>query len=156
VGYGANGWRFERAYTGFLLPALLAACFYGFLLGERVRPARARAWVVPSAALLTVVGLASLAPALLEVRDRITTRESAWDRQDAQLRAERAHQVQRVRYSPNPIDSLSEPFKMPFAERDWARGCVQDYYRVEDLLPSSRWLQSSDAALYRRVHPYAS
>lgn len=157
LGYGDLGWKFDRTYTSFLYPALLAFCFYGALAGEALGRRRVvRVLVVPVAAALAVTGIGSVVPALGDVQRQVTDRAEAWDEQDVDLRGEASAGVQTARYTPHQIDALSEPFRMPFYPRDWAAHCVERYYRLVKVEPSQSWLESPASEKYRRVHPHAS
>lgn len=146
-GYGPAGWTYGRAWTNFLLPALLALAVYGVLLGRlaaryltggdaRAGAGRRTPALLLTGAAATVFCLASAAHLVPVVRGMGTdtvVRSAAWDKQDSRIRHEVAHGATAVTYTPLRAPALAEPFFTRTYSRDWVAQCVSHYYRVNRI-----------------------
>ncbi|MDX2558835.1 hypothetical protein PV371_04120 [Streptomyces sp. TX20-6-3] len=141
-GYGVTGWTYARTWTNFLVPMLLILCAYGTWAGHRLGRVllapRPGVRVARAVTLLAVGGLA-VASAIALVRPVYSTttgtvaRGVAWDRQNAQIRADIANGATEVTYRPMHIGWLAEPFFTKVYARDWAAQCAARYYEVDRL-----------------------
>lgn len=150
TGYGPNGWGYDRAWTNFIVVALLVLVLVGFLLGEeaarRVGPRRPGALL--AAAALSCLTLLSLLPSALDLSSDVRTRAEGWDRQNARIVREARAGQRDVVYTPAPIGGLVEPFFYD-PQHDWQVPCISNWYRIDTLHPSSAWLRTPDAARYK-------
>jgi hypothetical protein len=150
IGYGPNGWTYERTWTNFLYPVLLTLCFYGVLLGRflasTVIRRREMVAVVATAGIVAIVGLVSVLPGLTSMTHDLGTRAKAWDAQDVRIRHEVLLGKDRATYVPYRIGGLSEPFSYRSYEQDWVRRCVMQWYSVDDFMQDKRWLRKADPA----------
>jgi hypothetical protein len=150
IGYGPNGWTYERTWTNFLYPVLLTLCFYGVLLGRFLASTVIRRQemvaVVATAGIVAIVGLVSVVPGLTSMTHDLGTRAKAWDAQDVRIR----HQVllgkDRATYVPYRIGGLSEPFSFRSYQQDWVRRCTMQWYSVDDFVQDKNWLRTADPA----------
>lgn len=140
TGYGDVGWTYGRTWTSFLLPLLLALCAYGTWGGYRLglllrtagRPA-ARAAVLVAAGAVAVGSTAALVRPVYDLTTSTVVRATAWDRQNARIRAEVAAGAREVAYRPLLIGGLTEPLFARTYERDWAARCTATYYGVDRI-----------------------
>ena len=161
-GYGPDGWRYQRAWTSFLMPAIVTAALYGaaagYWLGRRVsgRPRNVAlpvmAALLAASALFSTVLLASIVPRTTALVHEMTDRAKAWDENNAAVQQQIREGKRVVRFTPTPIRNSNEPFR--FATRpDWARNCATAYYGVDQLIPSAEWLSTPDSAAWREENP---
>jgi hypothetical protein len=161
-GYGPSGWWYQRAWTSFLIPAIVTAALYGaaagYWLGRRVRGSQRNAAVPAMAALLGVsalfstVLLASIVPRNTSLVHEMTVRAKAWDKNDGAVERQVSEGKRRVQFTPTPISNSTEPFGAT-SRPDWARNCARVYYRVDQLIPSEEWLSTPDSAAWRNENP---
>ena len=157
-GYGPEGWRYERAWTNFLVPALFTAAMYGvavgYWLGDRMRSRRA-VWIPAMMTLLVVsagfstVALASIVPRNLDLTQEMTIRAHNWDVNNAAVERQIRQGRRVVQFTPYPIANSTEPFKLTAPGTTWVDGCVRLYYGVDELVPSTSWLSSPASKQYR-------
>ncbi|MFF8836774.1 hypothetical protein [Streptomyces sp. NPDC015130] len=140
TGYGDVGWTYGRTWTSFLLPLLLVLCAYGTWGGYRMGLLlRASGRSAARAAALIAVGAVAVGSTAALVRPvyALTTstvvRATAWDRQNARIRAEVAAGAREVAYRPLLIGGLTEPLFARTYERDWAARCTATYYGVDRI-----------------------
>ena len=140
TGYGDVGWTYGRTWTSFLFPLLLALCAYGtwggYRLGLLLRTARrpaARAAVLVTVGAIAVGSTAALVRPVYELTTSTVVRASAWDRQNARIRAEIAAGAREVAYRPLLIGGLTEPLFASTYKRDWAAQCTSRYYGVDRI-----------------------
>ncbi len=157
-GYGPDGWRYQRAWTSFLAPAVGTAALYGaaagYWLGRQVSGRQRKAAVPVMAALLgasavsSTVLLASIVPRTTALVHEMTDRATAWDQNNAAVEQQIREGKRIVSFTPTPIRNSNEPFR--FATRpEWARNCATAYYGVDQLIPSEEWLSTPDSAAWR-------
>ncbi|MFB7589820.1 hypothetical protein [Streptomyces sp. NPDC056169] len=140
TGYGAVGWTYGRTWTSFLFPLLLALCAYGTWGGYRLglllrragRPA-ARAAALVAVGAIAVGSTAALVRPVYELTTSTVVRATAWDRQNARIKAEVAAGAREVAYRPLLIGGLTEPLFARTYERDWAAQCTATYYGVDRI-----------------------
>ncbi len=150
IGYGPNGWTYERTWTNFLYPVLLTLCFYGVLLGRLIAASVVRrnetAAVIATAGIVALVGLASVLPGLTAMTHDLSTRAHAWDAQDARIRHQVGLGKDRATYVPYRIGGVAEPFSYRSYEQDWVRRCTMQWYSVDDFMQDKSWLRTADPA----------
>ena len=150
IGYGPNGWTYERTWTNFLYPFLLTLCFYGVLLGRLLAKTVVRrsemVGVIATAGVVVLVGLASVLPHLTAMTHDLGNRAAEWDAQDARIRHQVGLGKDRATYVPYRIGGLSEPFSYRSYQQDWVRRCTMQWYSVDDLVHDKRWLRTADPA----------
>lgn len=150
IGYGPNGWTYERTWTNFLYPVLLTLCFYGVLLGRFLAATVVRSnemvAVIATGGTVALVGLASLVPGLTTTTHDLSTRAHAWDAQDVRIRHQVSLGKDRATYVPYRIGGLSEPFSYRSYEQDWVRRCTMQWYSVDDFMQDKSWLRTADPA----------
>ncbi|MEU3476928.1 DUF6056 family protein [Streptomyces sp. NPDC033754] len=140
TGYGDVGWTYGRTWTSFLLPLLLTLCAYGTWGGYRLglllrragRPA-ARAAALVAVGAIAVGSTAALVRPVYELTTSTVVRATAWDRQNARIRAEAAAGARDVAYRPLLIGGLTEPLFARTYARDWAAQCTATYYGVDRI-----------------------
>jgi hypothetical protein len=160
-GYGPNGWTYERAWTSFLIPAIVTAALYGaaagYWLGRRVS-GRQRNLAVPAMALLGVsalfstVLLGSIVPRNTALVHEMTVRATAWDENNAAVERQISEGKRTVRFTPTPISGSTEPFRYTTSP-DWAGNCAAVYYGVDQLIPSEEWLSTPASDAWRKKNP---
>ncbi len=161
-GYGPEGWRFQRAWTSFLIPALVTAALYGaaagYWLGRRSgrwqQNARvpAMAALLGASALFGTVLLGSIVPRSTALVLDMSVRAKAWDQNNAAVEAQIREGRRIVRFTPTPISGSTEPFRLTTSP-DWARNCATAYYGVDTLIPSEEWLSTPASAEWRQKNP---
>lgn len=139
-GYGPTGWTYGRAWTNFLLPALLTLAGYGVLAGRllarRLADPRVRRRVpllagLAAAATVTCLGAAAhLLPVVRGMGSTTVVRAQEWDRQDALIRKEAAGGARVVTYRALQVPMLAEPYFTHDYAKDWVAQCVSRYYHV--------------------------
>ncbi len=161
-GYGPDGWRYQRAWTSFLIPAIVTAALYGaaagYWLGRRVGGSQ-RSKVVPAmaallgvSALFSTVLLGSIVPRNTSLVHEMTVRAKAWDKNDAAVERQIREGKRTVQFTPTPISKSTEPFRAT-TPPDWARNCATVYYRVDKLIPSEEWLSTPAPTAWRNENP---
>lgn len=155
VGYGPNGWTYERVWENFMVPFVATLALYGLLFGMWLRRTL-RVW--PAAITVVVAGalcaaaLGVLVPSLHSLSQDVVARRAAWDVQDAKIRRHAAAGEKVVSYTPTRIANMTEPFTYLVYQQDWVAHCVADYYGVDAIRPSRKWLRSPASATYRMYH----
>jgi len=157
-GYGPRGWRYERAWTNFLVPALFTAAVYavavGYWMGDRMRSRRGL-WIPAMMTLLVVsagfstVALASIVPRNWDLTQEMTIRAHNWDVNNAAVERQIRQGRRVVQFTPYPIANSTEPFTLTAPGSKWADGCAALYYGVDELVPSTSWLSSPASKQYR-------
>jgi hypothetical protein len=130
VGYGANGWTYERVWTNFVVSTLLSVVLVSALLGAWLRrrvPDAAGAVVSVVAGAVVLVCLAGVAPQMSTLYGDMATRSDHWEEQDARLKRLSAQGRVAVPYTPHPIAGLTEPFAYRDYRADWVAHCVEYY-----------------------------
>ena len=158
LGYGPAGWRYERAWTNFLVPALLTAALYavalGYWLGGRMRSRRG-VWIPAMLTLLllsagfSTAALASIVPRNWDLTQEMTVRAHNWDVNNAAVERQIRQGRRVVQFTPYPVANSTEPFTLTAPGTKWADGCAALYYGVERLVPSTSWLSSPASKQYR-------
>ncbi|GAA3533628.1 hypothetical protein AFL01nite_21620 [Aeromicrobium flavum] len=136
VGYGVNGWSYERVWTNFVASALLSVVLLGAMLGAWVRGRLADAGgavVAVAAGGVVVLCAVGVATQLTTLHRDMAARSVAWDEQDARVKRLAAQGQDDVAYAPHPIGGLTEPFTYRDYEVDWVARCVEYYYGVDRL-----------------------
>ena len=161
-GYGPDGWRYQRAWTSFLIPAIVTAALYGaaagYWLGRRVSgwlrhlAVPAMAALLGVSALFSTVSLGSIVPRNTALVHEMTDRAKAWDKNNAAVERQIREGKRIVRFTPTPISNSTEPFRYT-TPPDWARNCAADYYGVNQLIPSEEWLSTPASADWREKNP---
>jgi hypothetical protein len=161
-GYGPDGWRFQRAWTSFLIPAIVTAALYGaaagYWLGRRSSGWKRNVAVPAMAALLGVsalvstVLLGSIVPRNTALVHEMTDRAKAWDKNNAAVEQQIREGKRIVRFTPTPISGSTEPFRYTTAP-DWAANCAAVYYDVDKVIPSEEWLSTPASAAWREKNP---
>ncbi|WP_020144153.1 hypothetical protein [Terracoccus sp. 273MFTsu3.1] len=163
-GYGPSGWGYQRAWTSFLLPAIVTAALYGaaagYWLGRRVHAWQRNVAVPAMAALLGVsalfstVALGSVVPRNTALVHEMTDRAKAWDQNTAAVQRQILEGKRVVQFTPTPIAASTEPFRY-ITTPDWAGNCAAVYYGVDRLVPSEEWLSTPASEDWRELHPAA-
>lgn len=153
-GYGRNGWTYQRTWTNFLFPWLLALGFYGVVLGGALR--RMRRPVLTAGGFVVALGagvaaLVAVSPTVVQLMRTTVPRSIAWDAENARIERDLRRGDDPIAFRPYPIAGMSEPFSIRDGDRDWVAGCVADYYHVVRVYPSFGWLQSADSKTYRGI-----
>lgn len=157
-GYGPTGWKYERAWTNFLVPALLTAALYavviGYWLGNRMRSWRSARFpamiaLLALSAVFTTAALASIVPRNWDLAQEMTIRAHDWDINNAAVERQIREGRRVVQFTPHPIANSTEPFKLTAPGTDWVDTCVALYYGVDGLVPSDSWLSSPASEDYR-------
>jgi hypothetical protein len=161
-GYGPGGWGYQRAWTGFLIPAIVTAALYGaaagYWLGRRVRGWQRNLAVPAMAALLGVsalfstVLLGSIVPRNTALVHEMTVRAKAWDKNNGAVERQIREGKRIVRFTPTPISKSTEPFRYTTSP-DWAGNCAAVYYGVDQLIPSEEWLSTPASDAWRKKNP---
>jgi len=161
-GYGPGGWNYQRAWTSFLIPAIVTAALYGaaagYWLGRRVSGWQRNVAVPVTAALLgasalfSTVLLGSIVPRNTALVHEMTLRAKAWDQNTAAVEQQIREGKRIVRFTPTPIAKSTEPFRYTTTP-DWARNCAAVYYGVDKLIPSEEWLSTPASADWREQNP---
>ena len=163
-GYGPGGWAYQRAWTSFLIPAIVTAALYGaaagYWLGRRVRGWQRNLAVPAMAALLGVSALfstvlvGSIVPRNTALVHEMTVRAKAWDKNNAAVERQVREGKRIVRFTPTPISKSTEPFRYTTTP-DWAGNCAAVYYGADKLIPSEEWLSTPASADWREKNPGA-
>lgn len=154
MGYGPNGWHYERVWVNFLVFALLTAVVLGAMLGAWLRRALPAAGIAPVAVVAAasiVVGTVSLLPSMVSLNRDMAARSVTWDEQNSRLHRLAAQGRSEVGYTPYRVANMTEPFTYRVYDDDWVASCVEDYYRVDRIVPAPSWLRSEASAAYRGV-----
>ena len=161
-GYGPGGWEYQRAWTSFLIPAIVTAALYGaaagYWLGRRVNAWQRNVAVPAMAALLGVsalfstVSLGSIVPRNTALVHEMTDRAKAWDKNTAAVERQIREGKRIVRFTPTPISKSTEPFRYTTSP-DWAGNCAAAYYGVDQLIPSEEWLSTPASDAWRKQNP---
>jgi hypothetical protein len=161
-GYGPNGWTYERAWTSFLIPAIVTAALYGaaagYWLGRRVSGGQrnlavpAMAALLGGSALFSTVWLGSIVPRNTALVHEMTVRAEAWDTNNEAVERQISEGKRIVRFTPTPIAGSTEPFRYTTSP-DWAGNCAAVYYGVDQFIPSEEWLSTPASAAWREKHP---
>ncbi len=161
-GYGPGGWRFQRAWTSFLIPAIVTAALYGAAAGYWLGR-RGRGWernvAVPAmvallgvSALFSTVLLGSIVPRNTGLVHQMTVRAKAWDKNNGAVERQIREGKRTVRFTPTPIADSTEPFRHT-TQPDWAAKCAAVYYGVAKVIPSEEWLSTPASAAWREKYP---
>lgn len=82
---------------------------------------------------VAVGSTAALVRPVYELTTSTVVRATAWDRQNARIRAEVAAGAREVAYEPLLVGGLTEPLFARTYERDWAAQCAATYYGVDRI-----------------------
>ncbi|WP_223281458.1 DUF6056 family protein [Streptomyces antnestii] len=122
-----------RLWNDYLLLYVLFLVYAGALAARawHRRGRRTRTALAAGTAVYCVVCL-GLAVSLAGLESDMAARASAWDRQDARMRAQAAAGARVIPYRVLPISKMTEPFGHD-GHKKWPAYCVARYYGVQDI-----------------------